>query len=94
MYQANVRACFQSVAALMGPESILVQLVAYSEPETQLPAYLETLASAGLREQFLDTPSSVSGRVHRRVPNRKWYAAALGDIPASQEILLVHQKAP
>lgn len=91
-YQANLLACFKSIAQLMNRESVLVQLVAYSQPETQLPTYLETLERAGLIEARLRGALYETARVSRRVPNRKWYADALGNIPASQEILLVHQR--
>ena len=38
-----------SVAAISNARTVIVQTVAFSEPEWQLPRYLETMEDAGLR---------------------------------------------
>jgi hypothetical protein len=88
-YLERLAGCLRSVVQLMGSDSLLVQLVAFSTPETQLRPYLATMKSEGLREARL--PGSVR-RPRRDVPNRKWYAQLLGKTPSSKEVLLVHQK--
>jgi hypothetical protein len=39
-----------SVAVLADRRTVIVQMVAFSEPEWQLPRYLETMEEAGLKE--------------------------------------------
>jgi hypothetical protein len=84
-YMNRLKACMAPVVNLMDSNSLLVQLVAFAEPESQLTPYLETLQSCGLRE--CGTP-----RMWRCVPNRKWYAQLQGSTSSSREVLLVHQK--
>ena len=49
-YFGNILATMSSVAALANKRTVIVQLVAFSEPEWQLPRYLETMEEAGLKE--------------------------------------------
>lgn len=91
-YMADLREAFRSIAAVIDSQSVVVQLVAFSQPLRQLPSYLEALRWAGLREVEL---AGFDGWPPRRtVPNRKWYARVRGQTPSSTEILLVHKKKP
>jgi hypothetical protein len=92
-YFERLGKAFSSVRGLVGPGSIVVQLVAFSRPEWQLPAYLRSMEEAGFsevkpvcRKEYL-----VDGRVWRQVPGRKWYAKNRGEIPASKEVMLLHR---
>ena len=49
-YFESIKATMSSVAALADKRTIIVQMVAFSEPSWQLPRYLETMDEAGLRE--------------------------------------------
>lgn len=89
-YLTRLQACFASVSALMGKQSMLVQLVSFSSPETQLEPYLKAMKGAGLREVGL---AQQEGRFWRNVPNRKWYAKLRRGTPASRELLLIHKRA-
>lgn len=84
---------FASVRSLLGPESTVVQLVAFSEPEWQLPAYLAKMEEAGFRElaPVCDRDYLFEGRVWRQIPGRRWYAKNRGEIPASKEVMLLHR---
>ncbi len=84
-YLDRLSACFEAVSDLMSPRTLLVQVVAFSDPEEHLPLYLDRTERAGLVEC-----SSV--RPERVVPNRKWYADAKGVLSSTREILLVHRK--
>jgi hypothetical protein len=42
-YFDNIRRTLSSVAALANKRTVIVQMVAFSEPEWQLPRYLETM---------------------------------------------------
>ncbi len=91
-YMAQLRACFRSITALLDQRSLVVQLVAFSDPEQQLGPYLETLRSVGLIETDVCGFDGSFERVWRIVPNRKWYARVKGDLPTRKEVLLVHRK--
>jgi hypothetical protein len=84
---------FASVSGLLDARSTVVQLVAFSQPEWQLPAYLGKMAEAGYREltPLCDHGCLFEGRVWRQVPGRKWYAKNRGEIPASKEVMLFHR---
>ena len=45
-YFENVKATMSSVAALADKRTLVVQMVAFSEPKWQLPRYLETMEEA------------------------------------------------
>jgi hypothetical protein len=87
-YLERLAGCFKSLVSLMGPDSLLVQLVAFSNPDLQLRPYLATMGAVGL----IETRVAGSRRLRRDVPNRKWYAQLLGKTASSKEILLVHRK--
>ncbi len=94
-YFARLRKTFASVRGLIGPDSIVVQLVAFSEPEWQLPAYLKKMDEAGFVElkPLCDTDRLFEGRVWRDVPGRRWYVNRHGQISASKEVVLFHRLA-
>lgn len=93
-YFDKLRASLQSVARICAENTLLVQIVAFSEPSWQLPRYLSVADDAGLREVFLPTlRDSGDGRLWRTVPNRKWYADQRGRTHGSQEVVLFHRLA-
>lgn len=86
-YFAKAERSFSAVRNVMKEGAVLVQLIAFSEPERQLRRYLSTLERAGfheLREQG-------ARRTWRPVPGRRWHASSKGDLPSSREVLLLHQ---
>jgi hypothetical protein len=94
-YFDNIRATMSSVAALASARTVIVQMVAFSEPSWQLPRYLETMEQAGLVECFLPTlKGQCDGRLWRSVPGRRWYSDQRGETPGSNEVVLIHRKAP
>jgi len=94
-YYRRLGNAFSSVRELLSPSSIVVQLVAFSKPEWQLPAYLQKMQDAGFVEltPVCNKDYLTQGRLWRQVPGRKWYAKQRGQIPASKEVLLVHRLA-
>jgi hypothetical protein len=92
-YFENVKSTMSSVAALADKRTVIVQMVAFSEPGWQLPRYLETMEDAGLTEVFLPALSNeADGRLWRSVPSRRWYSQQRGETPGSQEVVLIHRK--
>ena len=67
-------------------------MVAFSEPEWQLPSYLEIMQDSGFKEiSFPKLANRRDGRVWRSVPNRKWYADKMGATAGSKEVVLFHK---
>jgi len=94
-YYTRLKAVFTSVRSLLDKNSIVAQLVAFSDPKWQLKTYLDTMEEAGFIEAEADcvTSAKIGGRIWREVPGRKWYANKRGEIPASKEVLLLHKLA-
>jgi DNA modification methylase len=88
-YLARLRQCFASVRKVMAEDTAIVQLVAFSDPDIELPLYLNALEDCGLEQREL--PSGARASV-RRVPNRKWYAYVAGQSQSSTEFLLIHRQ--
>lgn len=94
-YFTQIRESFRSLSKICGRKTLVVQMVAFSEPSWQLPEYLRTMELAGFKETRLDNPgSSPDGRIWRNVPNRKWYADQRGSTAASTEVVLYHKLSP
>src|SRR5262249_36248387 len=91
-YFERLRRTFASVRGLIGPHSIVVQLVAFSRPDWQLSAYLKKMDEAGFVElkPLCDRDCLFEGRVWRQVPGRRWYTKKHGEIHASKEVMLFH----
>jgi hypothetical protein len=93
-YFENIKASMSSVAAVADDRTIIVQMVAFSSADWQLPRYLEAMEKAGLIELFLPIlKNERDGRLWRSVPGRRWYSAQRGQTPGSQEVVLFHRKA-
>jgi SAM-dependent methyltransferase len=89
-YFTSLQNGFRNLRSVLSPDTIVVQLVAFSQTDSQLPQYLAALAGAGYEPIYL--PSIASPGYHiRTVPNRKWYANLQAEQDASQELLLIHR---
>lgn len=90
-YFQQLYLAFFSIAKLLDKNSLVVQMVAFSDPSWQLQQYLETMEQAGLKEVHLKgLAATTDGRLWRTVPNRKWYAEHKGTITSSKEVVLFH----
>lgn len=89
-YFEKLLGALKSVAALCDKRTTVVQVVAFSEPQWQLPRYLAVADEAGLVEQFLPGIGD-DRRLWRGVPNRKWHAEQGGATAGSQEVVLFHR---
>jgi hypothetical protein len=91
-YYDEALAAFSSIARISDPSTVVVQLIAFSEPSWQLPRYLATMKRAGFTElRFSELANLKDGRVWRSVPNRKWYASQRGSLGSSNEVVLFHR---
>lgn len=92
-YFDQLAAAFRSLAAVSDRRTVVIQMVAFSEPSWQLPQYLDAMATAGFSDiKFKGFSSSRGGQIWRSVPNRKWYASQRGEISASKEAVLFHRR--
>lgn len=89
-YFDNLRASFEAVAKVCDNETTIVQMIAFSQPEWQLPKYLEAMELAGLTE--VGDLADDDSRLWRDVPNRKWYAQFQTNQSSSRELVLFHKK--
>ncbi len=89
-YFTKLTDTFWALRQFIDPEALVVQLVAFPDPDMQLPAFLNAMCSAGYEELSLLGCSDWE-RPSRRVPNRKWYAYSEKNQHASNEILLFHR---
>jgi hypothetical protein len=85
------KAAFRSLAHLANADTMVVQLVSFSKPSWQLPAFLKVMERVGFLEVKLPMLANAEdGRVWRSVPNRKWYADQKGALFPSKEVVLFH----
>lgn len=88
-YFRNLEASFRSIAQVCSPETMIVQIVAFSDPEWQLDRYLEALNNAGLAE----VSRGEQERLWRDVPNRRWHALSQAKHASAREVVLFHRVA-
>jgi hypothetical protein len=92
-YFENIRASMASAAEVADDQTVVIQMVAFSDPSWQLGLYLETMEVAGFTEAFLPSlRGRADGRLWRSVPNRRWYSQQRGTTAGSQEVVLMHRK--
>jgi len=93
-YYEKTLAAFTSLAQIADKQTLVVQMVAFSDPLRQLHRYLEVMEHAGLKEVRKSFPAnSRDGRLWRCVPNRKWYANQERAKATSKEVVLFHRLA-
>jgi hypothetical protein len=92
-YFAQLKDAFNSIAAMAGAETTVVQMVAFSERDWQLPKYLEVMEECGLTEAQPWHKAEDDGRLWRDVPGRRWHAQQNARAPGAREVVLVHRKA-
>ena len=91
-YFSQISDAFQSLAEISSPATVVIQMVSFSQPEWQLPKYLEAMEDAG----FCEIPAFLSNsympeRIWRDVPHRKWHANIKGKTEGSREVVLFHR---
>jgi hypothetical protein len=68
---------------------MIVQVVAFSDPDWQLDRYLDALTNAGLEE----VSPNEQDRLWRDVPNRRWHALSQAKHSSAREVVLFHRLA-
>lgn len=92
-YFAELHAAFSSISSLCNKDTIIAQVVGFSEPDEQLPRYLAAMSAAGLREvTFKRCATEADGRLWREVPGRRWWARDNVNAEATaSEVVLFHR---
>lgn len=89
-YLERLKRCFGALAELADAKTLIVQLVAFRDPDIQLPLYLKALGEIGLEK--CDVVVGGGKALTRDVPNRKWYANLGVQSSSSVEFLVVHRR--
>jgi hypothetical protein len=86
-YFAESLKTLKGIRAVMRDGGLIAQLVAFSDPPTQVPRYQLNMEAAG----FGELRFSGHHRIWRDVPSRRWHANMKGKLNSSREVLLLHQ---
>lgn len=86
-YFEKAERSFGAVRQIMKRGAVMVQLIAFSDPQRQLRRYLRVMERAG----FAEMRDAGARRIWRPVPGRRWHASSKGDLPSSREVLLLHE---
>lgn len=86
-YFVRLAESFEALRPLFAPGALVVQLVAFSRCDEQLPLFLRAMEKAGygLASPFKD----LGAELVRRVPNRRWYVRGR-ELDAGREYLFFH----
>lgn len=85
-YFDKAQRTFSAIHSKMRPGAVLVQMVAFSQRNRQLPRYLRMLERSG----FSEVRESNERRIWRPIPSRKWHATLKGQTCGSREVVLIH----
>ena len=86
-YFEKAERSFSSIRRVTHEGAVLIQLIAFADPQRQLRRYLRMLENAGFRE----LRRRGERRTWRAVPSRRWHANSKGDLPSAREVMLVHE---
>jgi len=86
-FAASLRT-LRAIRAVMKDGGVIVQMIAFSDTESQLRRYLQNMELAGFSE--LRASDRRASRIWRDVPNRSWHATLQGRTKSSREVVLVH----
>lgn len=89
-YYEVLQHSLENIRHLLAYDGVLVQLVAFSHAESQLPLYMDSLQRAGF-EQFSPWGVNQSEPLTRSVPHRRWYTHTQQQGDAGSEVLLTHR---
>jgi hypothetical protein len=91
-YYEQLSKAFSSISKLCDQNTLIIQLVGFSNPINQIDKYISTLSDLGLREVKIPYLANYfDGRIWREIPNRKWYVDYLGKNTNRYEVVLIHQ---
>lgn len=93
-YFAESLRTLNAVRSVVKDGALVVQMIAFSKPRSQLKMYLNNMAAAGfqeVRDSEREDHVQRFRRVWRAVPGRVWYANLKGSTSSSREVVLIHR---
>ncbi len=90
-YFRSALSSFRAIRGILRDGGIVVQLIAFADPERQLKQYLGVMDDAGFDEITRSDSIGRRLRVWRRVPSRAWHATLKGMTSSANEVVLVHR---
>lgn len=87
-YFTRLALAYKRLRPLLHPDAHVVQLVAFSRPDEQLPRFLGAMDQAGFCLQT--SRQELAAEMSRDVPNRRWYARGTSS-HGSHEVLMIHR---
>ena len=91
LYFDSLGDCFESIRKVSDENTVVAQVVGFSDPDTQLGQYINTLSSSGFKETMVNEQNrSEPFRVWRQVPGRRWYTNNT-EFQSNKEVLLLHR---
>ncbi len=88
-YFERITRVFSAINKALSPSTPIVQVVAFSRPEIQLPLYLEAMDTAGLKPALHRKQSATL--VKREIPNARWYVRTDPTLTSRKEYVLIHK---
>jgi DNA modification methylase len=93
-YYARLTKIFAAARTRLKDDGLVVQMVAFNQPDWQLPAFLAAMEAAGYTQVMPELPPEmgVDSNLWRAVPGRRWYVVATrkGNA-AAKEVVLFHR---
>lgn len=89
-YFTELTEIFWHMRHFIDPNAFVIQLVAFSDPNSQVPSFLKSMRRAGFKE-VTPLKCKETKRPVREVPNRKWYTYTADNNSARQEMLFFHK---
>jgi hypothetical protein len=82
----------KGIRAVVREDAVLVQMIAFGDPQRQLKRYLTNMELAGFAEIRPGRSSAARHqRIWRQVPSRRWHANMKGNLTSAREVVLVHR---
>jgi DNA modification methylase len=78
----------ESIRSVMKDGAVMAQIIAFSNPRSQLKRYLDNMSKAGFKE--VCTSTGRPARAWRDVPGRSWHASLQGSTHSAREVALLH----
>jgi hypothetical protein len=95
-YFEQALANLSAIRQCLTDDALIVQMIAFSNPASQLRRYLHVMARAGFVEVRSTNRCGITRpfrRIRRAVPSRSWHATLKGQTSSSQEVVLIHRAA-
>jgi hypothetical protein len=88
-YFVKLEQCYTEIRKVVSDDCVVAQLIGFSNPDVQLPRYLDAMRASGFKE--FDISKGERDTFWRAVPDRKFYVWLRDSTRQTKEILLLHR---